>query len=86
MTDSPHLIVDAANATLSGRGWRSAHFDSHERWMVLVRYSDMLSSEQRDTIKNAPEGSVIVVQTQNGKVSAVFPITPEMMRSLPATR
>jgi hypothetical protein len=67
-------------SVIIGDGWRATHFDPHERWQVLVRYSDMLSAEQRDQIKNAPDNAVIRIETERGKVTSVMAITPEMMR------
>jgi hypothetical protein len=63
-----------------GDGWKATYFDPHERWQVLVRYSDMLSAEQRDQIKNAPDNAVIRIETERGKITCVMAITPEMIR------
>jgi hypothetical protein len=45
-------------SVIIGKGWMAIHFDPHERLQVLVRYSDTLSAEQRNEIKNAPDDAV----------------------------
>jgi len=43
--------------------------------------SDVLSAEQRDEIKNAPDNAVIRIEIQRRQVTSVMAITPEMIRN-----
>ena len=62
-------------------GYFSVYINPHERREALDVCSDVLSAEQRDEIKNAPDNAVIRIEIQRRQVTSVMAITPEMIRN-----
>ena len=78
----PDEVYEPATAILYGPDWKAVHFDPHERWTALLRYSDMLTAEQREKIKKAPDDAVIRIETERGGITSVIAITPYIMREM----